>query len=155
MLERWVRAHPAQVQARMMLAKVRLNQGERGRGRARESLETVPDSEPAWVEAQYLIGEICLQERRAADAEASFRRVIQRDRKAIEPRRRLIYLLSLQGRNAEAREMLWELYRILDDPRVLVDLVLELVKLRADVRGLGPELQEFLERTPEDPFLRR
>src|SRR5262249_19012876 len=68
---------------------------------------------------------------------------------------RLVYLLSLQGRTAEARERLWDIFRILDDPRVLVDLVLELVKLREDVRGLSPELHDFLRRTPDDPFLRR
>ena len=47
------------------------------------------------------------------------------------------------------------MYEIRDDPRVLVDLVLELLLDQQDVRGLAPELEQFLKSTPDDPFLRR
>ena len=152
-LERWIRVHPQQSSARVLLARVRLEQGKRGAAAA--VLETIGDRDRPWLEAQMLLGEIELQERRAARAEVCFRRVAERDPRAVPPRQRLIYLLSLQGRNGEAREVFWQLYEILDDPRVLVDLVLELVKLREDARGLGPELREFLQETPDDPFLNR
>ena len=36
-----------------------------------------------------------------------------------------------------------------------MDLVLELLLEQQDVRGIGPELAEFVEKTPGDPFLRR
>ncbi|MFO0888160.1 MAG: FG-GAP-like repeat-containing protein [Isosphaeraceae bacterium] len=152
-LERWIRAHPRQGQANLLLAKVRRSRDDRAG--AIEALARVREPEKAWLEAQAQMGDLFMEQRRAADAEACFRRVVGRDPGAIEPRRRLVYLLSLQGRADEAREILWDIHRIVDDPRVLVDLVLELVKLREDIRGLGPELQEYLKATPDDPFLRR
>ena len=42
--------------------------------------------------------------------------------------------------------MLWQMYQIRDDPRILVDLVLELLVDQQDVRGLAPELEEFIAR---------
>ena len=79
----------------------------------------------------------------------------ERDSTALEPRQRLFYLFSLQQRTAEARAVLWQMYQIRDDPRILVDLVLELLLDQQDVRGLAPELEQFVAKTPEDPFLRR
>ena len=51
--------------------------------------------------------------------------------------------------------MLWQIKPDQNDPRVLVDLVLELLRDQEDVRGIGPELAEFVKQTPDDPFLRR
>src|SRR5206468_687021 len=62
---------------------------------------------------------------------------------------------GLEMRTAEARRILWQIYRISDDPRVLVDLVLELLRDQQDVRGLAPELELLVAQTPDDPFLRR
>ena len=36
-----------------------------------------------------------------------------------------------------------------------MDLVLELVRDEQDVRGIPPELEEFVNQTPDDPYLRR
>ena len=100
------------------------------------------------------LGSLAVFERRAADAERIFRAVADRDPREKEARRNLLYLLSLQMRTAEARIVLWELYRIADDPQVLVNVVLELLT-DPDIRGLGPELALLAARTPDDPLLAR
>ncbi len=152
-LARWIRVHPADDKARMMLAKVRLRQ-QRPDGVA-EVLGPIGEMSPFWMEAQLILGELAIGERRAAQAERIFRRAAERNPKALEPRQRLLYLFSLQQRTAAARDMLWQMYKIRDDPRILVDLVLELLVDQQDVRGLAPELAEFVAKTPDDPFLRR
>jgi tetratricopeptide (TPR) repeat protein len=112
-------------------------------------------ADAGWARSQMKLGLQAIRERRAAEAEQMFRRVAERDPRAIEPRRNLLYLLSLQMRSAEARRVLWQIYRIQDDPRVLVDLVLELLLEQQDVRGLAPALELLVAQTPDDPFLRR
>ncbi len=102
-----------------------------------------------------MLGMLAIGERRAADAERIFRRVAEHDPRAVEARRNLLYLLGLQMRVAEARRILWQIYRIDEDPRVLVNLVLELLLEHEDVRGLAPELELLVAQTPDDPFLRR
>ena len=57
-------------------------------------------------------------------------------------------------RTAEARDVLWEIYRIDEDPKVLVDLVVNLLT-EPDVRGLAPELEPLYAQTPDDPWLAR
>ena len=152
-LSRWIRVYPSDDKARMMLAKLRLRQQQRDGVAA--VLVPIPETSPNWREAQSLLGEVAIAERLAAEAENIFRRLAEHDSKAIEPRQRLVYLYSLQQRPALAREQLWQIYKIRDDPRILVDLVLELLLDRQDVRGLAPELADFVAKTPEDPFLRR
>jgi enediyne biosynthesis protein E4 len=153
LLERWIAVHPKQGEPRLMLAKLRL--ALKDRDGAINALQAVPDAVATWAQAQSMLGELAITERRARDAERIFRRVAERHPNAIEPRQRLYYLLSLQQRTAEARALLWEMYRIRDDPRILIDLVLELLLDQQDVRGLPPELEQFVARTPDDPFLRR
>jgi len=153
LLERWIAVHPKQGEARLMLAKLRL--GLKNRDGAVDALQSVPETSTTWVQAQSMLGELAISERRSGDAERIFRRIADRNPKAIEPRQRLFYLLSLQQRTAEARAVLWQMYQIRDDPRILVDLDLELLLDQQDVRGLPPELEQFVTRTPEDPFLRR
>ena len=152
-LSRWIVAHPADDRARMMLAKLRLRQQQNGL--AAEVLRPIAETSSLWKEAQLILGELAITDRRAAVAEQIFRRLAEHDPAAIEPRQRLIYLFSLEQRTAEARAVLWQIYQIRDDPRILVDLVLELLLDRQDVRGLPPELAEFAAKTPEDPFVRR
>jgi tetratricopeptide (TPR) repeat protein len=152
-LEQWTAAHPHQGEAQLMLANLRLGLGRRES--AVGLLGSIPESSPSWEGAQMMLGELAVRERRAAGAEQIFRRVAGRDPRAIAPRQRLIYLLGMQQRTAEARSILWQIYHISNDPRVLVDLVLELLQDRDDVRGLAPELSEFVAKTPQDAFLRR
>jgi enediyne biosynthesis protein E4 len=109
----------------------------------------------SWERDQITRGMLAVRARRAAEAERIFREVAERDPRALEPRRNLLYLLGLQMRTAEARDILWQIYRIDEDPRVLVDLVLELLADQQDVRGLAPELDLLVAQTPDDPFLRR
>ncbi|QEH33793.1 FG-GAP repeat protein [Aquisphaera giovannonii] len=153
LLERWLLLHPDDGEATLSLANLRLSAGRREG--VEGLLAGVRESSPAWGPAQLRLGELAIERRRAADAEAIFRRLAARDPQAVAPRQRLIYLLSLQQRTAEARERLWELRRILRDPRVLVDLVLQALVDPQDVRSLPPELEEYIRETPDDPFLRR
>jgi tetratricopeptide (TPR) repeat protein len=152
-LERWISAHPDHAEAPLMLANLRLGLGRHDSAVA--GLNRVPESNPSWSNAQTMLGELAIRERRAADAERIFRRVAQHDPHAVPARQRLIYVYGLEQRPAEARAVLWELYGIWHDPRVLVDLVLELLLDQEDTRGLAPEIEEFAARTPEDPFLQR
>lgn len=153
LLERWLAAHPGHGEALLMLADIRIRGGRPEQAKA--LLEQVPESSPFRGRARLSLGELALQGRRAAEAEAVFRKLAARDPAAVAPRQRLIYLLSLQQRTAEAREFLRQLTRITNDPRVLVDLALQSLQDQEEVRGIGPELGEFLQQTPDDPFLRR
>jgi tetratricopeptide (TPR) repeat protein len=152
-LARWIVVHPEDDRARMMLGKVRLRQQRRAA--VAEALTPIPEMSPSWPEAQLILGELAIADRRAAEAERIFSRLAERDSNALEPRQRLLYLFSLQQRTALARAALWQMYQIRDDPRILVDLVLELLLDRQDVRGLAPELAEFVAKTPGDPFVGR
>src|SRR5262249_22239028 len=53
-----------------------------------------------------------------------------------------------------ARSMLRRLFQITRDPRHLADSIL-VARIESDIRDLGPELEEFLRQTPEDPWVRR
>ena len=108
-----------------------------------------------WERDQMTLGTLAVRARRAAEAERIFRGIAERDPHTLEPRRNLLYLLGLQMRPAEARDILWQIYEIDEDPRVLVDLVLDLLADQQDVRGLAPELELLVAQTPDDPFLRR
>jgi tetratricopeptide (TPR) repeat protein len=151
-LERWVASHPAHAESRLLLADAELR--ENRRDAAVELLGSIPPEDPAWARGQMMLGSLAVFERRAAEAERIFRGVADRDPRAVEPRQNLVYLLGLQMRTAEARAVLWELYRVNKDPRVLVDLVLELLT-DPDIRGLGPELELLVARTPDAPLLSR
>lgn len=153
LLERWILIHPDDDKARMMLARNRLRQQRKSA--VAEVLRPIPETSSAWPEAQSILGELAIAEHRAALAEQIFRQLADHSSKALEPRQRLFYLLSLQQRTAEARAVLWEMYHIRDDPRILLDLVLELLTDQEDVRGLAPEIEQFLATAPSDPFLRR
>jgi tetratricopeptide (TPR) repeat protein len=146
-------AHPEHGEARIMMANLEL--GLQRRDAAVELLGSISRTNASWAQAQTMLGELAIRERRAADAEQIFRLVAQTDPQAMEPRQRLIYLLGLQLRTAETRDVLWQIYHIRDDPHVLVDLVLELLLDQQDVRGLAPELEQFVAETPDNPFLRR
>ena len=137
----------------MMLARNRLRQ--RRRGEVAEVLQPIPETSSAWVEAQSILGDLAIGEHRAGLAERTFQKLADHETRAIEPRQRLFYLFSLQQRTAEARSVLWQMYHIRDDPHILLDLVLEMLTDQEDVRGLAPELEQFLATTPDDPFLRR
>jgi enediyne biosynthesis protein E4 len=137
----------------MMLARNRLRQQRRGE--VADVLRPIPETSAAWVEAQSILGELAIGEHRAGLAEQTFRKLADHESRALEPRQRLFYLFSLQQRTAEARAVLWEMYHIRDDPRILLDLVLEMLADQEDVRGLAPEIEQFLAKTPDDPFLRR
>jgi tetratricopeptide (TPR) repeat protein len=152
MLRRRLAAHPSDARALLVLGTLL---GRLGReAEAVPLLEGISPTEPLWAEAQPLLGEIAIRMRDAPRAERAFRAAADHDPHAFQPRERLVYLLSLQQRSAEARDRLWEMYRISNDPRILVDMVLAPTNSE-DVRGLAPELEDFVKKTPNDPFLNR
>jgi tetratricopeptide (TPR) repeat protein len=153
LLERWLVAHPGHGEALYQLAGLKVM--TKSTQDAIRLLRSVPESSRFWGQAQATLSDLLIKERRAGEAEQVCRALAAREAQALPPRQRLIYLLSLQQRTAEARDVLWQIERIQDDPRVLVDLVLELLLDQQDVRGFGPELEEFVRETPDDPFLRR
>jgi tetratricopeptide (TPR) repeat protein len=108
----------------------------------------------AVARARALVGEIHLNRHEAAAAESALREAVDSDPSAVEPRRRLVYLLELERRADEARVVLWDLYRLARDPRHLITLV-GMTLSAEDSRDPKPELNKFLARTPDDPLLRR
>ncbi len=151
-LERFIGVHPEHGESRILLADIEVR--ENRRDAAAELLRSVRPDDPSWPRAQMVLGRLAVMDRRAADAERIFRGVAERDPRAADPRRNLVYLLGLQMRTAEMRAVLWELYRIDEEPQTLADLVLEQVT-EPDVRGLGRELELLAARTPDDPLLLR
>jgi tetratricopeptide (TPR) repeat protein len=128
---------------------------DRGRNHeALSALRRVREEDEGWLHSQTLIGEIAIRQHRIAEAERILGGAAQRDRRAIEPLRRLVYLLFLERRPAEARPLLWRLYKITRDPRHLA-VCSRLSLVEADERDSGAEVGEFLRQTPDDPWLRR
>ena len=127
------------------------------RGRMEDALAAlrqVREVDPGFVNAQTVIGEIAVRQRRLAEAERSFRRAAGLNRRAVEPLERLASLLSLERRPAEARSVLRQLFQITRDPRHLADSIL-ISELESEVRDRNPELEEFRKQTPDDPWLAR
>jgi len=151
-LRRRLGARPDDRDAGLLLGELLF---DRGRGdEALPALQRIDQGHPGWARAQTLIGEIAIRQRRIADAERAFRLAAEHDRGAVEARRRLVYILSLERRTAEARSVLRDLYRATRDPRHLADSIL-VFRIEDDVRDLGPDLEAFLRRAPDDPWLRR
>ena len=143
---------PVDDQAWLMLGSLR---GIAGRDDgALAAFDRVRGPGPIYSQARTQAAEIFLRKCDASQAEEALRDAADRDPRAFDARRRLAYLLSLEVRNDEARSVLWELYRIVPDPRHLVTLV-GLALPDSDSRDEGHELEQFLARTPDDPILRR
>jgi len=153
LLTRYLDAHPESDQALVHLARIEIQAGRIAQ--ARSALERVPPSAPRFAEASFLLGELSLQEHDAPATIEHFLQAASADPRGQVQRRRLIYLYSLEIRPQDARRILLELYRIRDDPRILVDLGLDELRDRGDVRGIAPELAAFHARHPDDPFLAR
>ena len=151
-LRRWLQGHPQDGAAWEMLGGLLFEQGRMED--ALTALRQVRESDPGWVNAQTVIGEIATRQHRFAEAEQSFRRAAGRNRGAVEPLKRLVSLLSLERRPAEARSALRRLFQITRDPKYLADSIL-ISELESEVRDLNSELEEFVKQTPDDPWLRR
>jgi tetratricopeptide (TPR) repeat protein len=151
-LRDWLQAHPDDGDAWEMLGGVLLDRGRPYEALA--ALERVRVADPGWGHAQTLIGEIAVRHHNLPLAELTFRRAAARDPRAVEPLKRLSSLLVLERRTWEARNVLRRLFWITRDPRFLADSFL-VFQLESEVHDLGPELEEYLHQTPDDPWLRR
>jgi tetratricopeptide (TPR) repeat protein len=152
-LRSWLNADPEDGNAWTLLGDLLSDRGRADEARA--ALRRVRESDAAWSEAQRLLGEIAVKRQEAAEAERAFRAAAARDRRAVSPRRRLVYLLSLELRPSETRDVLWQLYGITRDPQYIVDAVHTLWMDATEVGKSDRDLEAFLDRTPDDPWLRR
>ena len=118
------------------------------------ALGRVREANEGWTHARTLLAEIAIRRHDLGEAEQLLRQAAERDRRAIEPRERLVYILVLERRPAEAYSVLRELYALDRDPRRLADCIL-VSRIESDVRDLSPEIEAFSAQTPEDPWLRR
>ncbi|MEW4570995.1 tetratricopeptide repeat protein, partial [Tautonia sp. JC769] len=161
-LAAWVDRHPEDARAWLLRG-----QALGGLGRddeARAALRRIPEHDPAWPQAQIGLGTLAMQRHDRIEAERAFRAVIEREPDAIEPKVRLLGLLLIQRRQEEARALLWDVFRRSGDPRQLVSLTNIALEDRhqeifRDLAGDGDrlrgELEPYLDRSPDDPWLRR
>src|SRR5437763_11379558 len=99
-LRRWLKQKPSDGNAWLMLGDLLFDQGRWDE--ALSALLRVRAVDEDWPHAQTLIGEIWIKRRNLSEAERFLRQAAGRDRRAIEPRRRLVYILVLERRPAEA-----------------------------------------------------
>jgi tetratricopeptide (TPR) repeat protein len=151
-LQAWLRRSPDDGKAWLRLGGVL--GFERREAESLEAFEHIKPSDPEWLSAQLQIAEIWLNRRQLTRAEGVLRAASDRVLWAVEPRRRLVYVLTLLQRHDEARTTLWELFRLTHDPRQLATLV-GLVSTEADSRDLARELDDFVKVVPDDPWIRR
>ena len=148
----WLSRAPDDAQAWLRLGGVLAFEG-----RDTEAIEAfghVKPADPAWLPAQMMVGESWLKLREMTRAEKAFRSAVEGSPTAVDPRRRLVYILTLAQRNDEARPILWDLYRLTHDPRQLATLV-GTGATEADGRDMREQLEPFLKQTPDDPMVRR
>lgn len=151
-IRRWLREHPADGKAWNTLGHLLVKTGRSLE--AAEALERVPEGGREWTQAQRQLAELAVQRGDLTAAEGILRNAAWLDPKAVEPLERLAWLLALERRLAESRDVLRRLFELSRDPRPLADSIL-LARLEGEVRDLGPEVERFVTTRPDDPWLRR
>ena len=160
LLARWLEDHPDDGQALLRRGTVL---GELGRlDEAEATFDRIDHDDPAWGQGRFRLGDLAIRDDRCAPAERAFLEAIEAEPDAVEPRTRLGYLLFVQRRTDEAWANIREVYRLTHDPRVLVTLTGATLEDSQQIRDLGGELDRlrvdldrFLARTPDDPWLVR
>jgi tetratricopeptide (TPR) repeat protein len=151
-LRRWVQAHPDDGRAWLRLGGVLGFQGQDDA--AERAFQRVKVSDGAWAVAQMLIGEGAIKRHDLPAAERAFWAVAEKEPAAVDPRRRLVYLLTLTQRPEEAKTILSELYDLTGDLRHVATLV-GMATPEGDTRDLARELEVFYKHTPDDPWMGR
>lgn len=161
-LASWVARHPDDGRAWLLHGQALTSLGRDDE--ARQALARIPEDDPSWIQAQMGLGTLATQRHDRIEAERAFRAVMEREPEAIEPKVRLLGLLLIQRRQEEARALLWDVFRQSGDPRQLVSLTnialedrhQEIFRdLAGDGDRLRKELESYLDRSPDDPWLRR
>jgi tetratricopeptide (TPR) repeat protein len=152
-LERWLRRHPEDGKAWLRVGELRVVKCEDEA--ALDAFGRVHKSDEAYPLARLQAGEVWVRRRKATPAERAFRDAAASAPNAVDPKRRLVFLLTFEQRRDEARAFLLELYPRTRDLRQLVALV----GLSSAVDPNGPdldrELVDFLSHAPDDPWLQR
>ncbi len=161
LLRRWVESRPGDGRAWLGLGS---SLGFLGReDEAREAFRRVGEDDPSWARARLLLGEMALKHRECTEALGLFREAARSDLRSVSARQRLIYLLLVERRTEEARAVLQELYGLTREPRHLVTMTglamedgpQQVRDLSGEADRLREELERFLARTPDDPWLKR
>jgi tetratricopeptide (TPR) repeat protein len=151
-LRPWLRSHPGDGKAWLRLGGVLAFEGREGA--AIDAFEHIVATDAAWPTARMLIGENAIKHHDLPAAERAFRDAVAHAPGAVDPRRRLVYLLTLAQRQDEARTILWDLYRMTGDPRHLATIV-GLATTEGDTRDLARDLEVYFKQTPDDPWMKR
>ncbi len=152
-LTAWVKDHPKDGRALVVLVGLRNAQGRLDE--AKTAAGRVDPSDPNWLGAWMLLGDSAFQRKDAPEATQIYQSIVQRLPDQVLARTRLVYLMSIQLRTAEARRYAWELFRLRPAAEPLADLVQQLFQPENDVRSLNDDLDQFQARTLDDPFLCR
>lgn len=151
-LKRWVSTHPNDGKAWDALAHA-LIEADRT-SEAIDVLRRVPRASSSWSHSQTMLAGLLLKQNELAEADRVLREVVQHDPNAIEALERLTVLHVMLRRPAEAYDTLRRLYELTRDPRPLADSLL-IAHLESELRDLSPELESHLQKTPDNPWLRR
>ena len=145
--------HPGDDKARMMLAKIRLRQQRRERS-PRCYARFRKRARPGWKRSRFSASwRFASTERpRPSGFSGDWPSATQRHSSLASDC--CTCSVCNNGRPRRGR-CFWECIEFATTRAFLLDLVLELLVDQQDVRGLAPEMREFLAATPEDPFLRR
>jgi tetratricopeptide (TPR) repeat protein len=157
-LRAWVRRSPYSAEARLMLARALAGKGDLT-GCAGQ-LRAVPFWSPLKGEALFREAQTWQQLKRAADAEAAFRRYLADDPNHPEPKAHrdlaeveLINLLTLEGRWDEARALIWGSFDRAASARQREELLVMVVRTeteRYEPSAAVVPLRQFVTADPSD-----
>ncbi len=150
----YLRAHPASIQAHMLMAQVALARDDQKPRLALDHLARIQTSDRA------ILAMVRLNEGKAYSAlgrndraEAAWQDAMRMDPRVPEAGWALLGLYYIQGRRADVHRLGMALYAIEPDPRDRAQLLLELV--RQDAQPIGPDsrirtLEPLVHAHPED-----
>ncbi|MDR3634982.1 MAG: FG-GAP-like repeat-containing protein [Isosphaeraceae bacterium] len=152
-LDDWVRTHPRDGHAWFQLGRAHATLGREDEAIA--AFERVAPTDPARADAQLQAGDCWLKRRDLRQAERAFTDAAKADPKAVAPFVRLVYILMLEQRDAEARTALWKLFLMTRDTRQLASLTGLSAIPNPELGTVANEVEAALKEHPDDPWLQR
>ena len=151
-LRRWLQGHPRDGDAREMLGGLLYDQG-----RSEEALAVlgqVRETDRGWVNAQVVIGEIAIRRSQLGEAAQSFGVHRSATAPPSSPSSGWSPCSVSSGGRPRPAQVLRRLFQISHNPRHLADSIL-ISGIETEFQDLGPEIEDYLKQTPDDPWLRR